>query len=79
METPLQSARRKLRRARSKWANSAVDMAKARRAGERGASSLIYELQREARFRALQEEQLVRPQAPSGACFCVDNHQHPAH
>jgi hypothetical protein len=61
METPLQSARRKLRRARSKWANSAVDMAKARRAGERGASSLIYELQREARFRALQEEQLVRP------------------
>jgi hypothetical protein len=80
METPLQSARRKLRRARSKWANSAVDMAKARRAGERGASSLIYELQREARFRALQEEQLVRPPpTPPRACCCVANHQHPAH
>ena len=83
----LQKTRRRLRRTRQKWANTALDMEQARRTGESESSTLIYNLKRDAALQALQEEQLRKlaeltavhePALTVGAIEAVESSDAPA-
>ena len=54
----MKQARRELRRCRKRWGKSFLEMEEARCQGEHDSANLLYEISRQGRLRARQEEQL---------------------